>query len=504
MPARAALAVVWVCFIARALFYCSVVPMWEGFDEYAHFAMVQRIALRPGLPDFRTAAISRQVAASLELAPVPWIVRDPARGWLSHDQFWQLPAEERARRSAELRALPAAWANEDSAPPLQLWEAQQPPLYYWMVAPVYRLVRGLDLPAQVWILRFLTALMASIAIPCAFFAARRVFADDAIAVGVAVLVASMPELYISACRVSNEGLAIALGAVIVMLGVSKRSAPLSVALGAALLTKAYFLAVLPWAAFVMFRSRRMRWLILCVAIAGWWYVRTWMLTGTITGEERDVAAHAISRISIFAAILQIPWRRTLDFVATSYIWLGGWSFLAIRSWMIRGVEALLALAAAGVAVRMFRRRELLWLSALLLSMIAGLAYHAITGFRSTGDAGTMGYYLYCLVVVEAILIVAGIGRWIALAFLAIEAFGVWIYMLPYYAGLIFHDTSGNLPAGHLSQIGRAMFHRLAVNKPAFVDPLALAIVYLCATAVLAIMAVRLPSGAARRGAKLRA
>jgi hypothetical protein len=504
MRAPAALIAVWLCFIARALFYCSVVPMWEGFDEYAHFAMVQRMALGSGLPDFRTAAISRQVAASLELAPVPWIVRDSSRGWLSHDQFWQLPSEERARRSAELRALPAAWASENSSPPLQLWEAQQPPLYYWMAAPVYRIIRGFDLPMQVWILRCLTALMASLAIPCAFFAARNIFSDHRLALGTAVLVASMPELYLSACRVSNEGLAIALGAVIVMLGVSKRVGPLSVALGAALLTKAYFLAFLPWAVFVMFKARRMRWLILCLAICGWWYVRTWLLTGTITGEERDVAAHAISRMSVFAAMLHMPWRRTLDFVGTSYIWLGGWSFLGLRSWMIRGVEALLAIAAAGVAVRIFRRRELMWLSALVACMLAGLAYHAVTGFRSTGDAGTMGYYLYCLVVAEAILMVAGLGRWIALAFLAIEAFGVWIYMLPYYAGLIFHDASGNLPAGHLSEIGRAMFDRLSVNKPGFIHPFALAILYLCATAALAIMAVRLPLKAARRDAKPRA
>ena len=292
------LAAVWLCFIARALFYCSVIPMWEGFDEYSHFAMIQRIALRPGLPDLRTAAISRQVTASLELAPVPWIVRDPSRGWLSHDQFWQLPAEERARRSAELRALPSAWANEDSFPPLQLWEAQQPPLYYWMIAPVYRLISGFDLPTQVWILRILTALIASIAIPCAFFAARSIFSDDRLAIGTAVLVASMPELYISACRVSNEGLAIALGAVIVMRAVSKRAAPLSIVLGAALLTKAYFLAFLPWAAFVMWRARRIRWLLLCLAIGGWWYVRTWILTGTLTGEQHDVA---LSRMSIFAA-----------------------------------------------------------------------------------------------------------------------------------------------------------------------------------------------------------
>jgi hypothetical protein len=479
-------AAVWLCFIARALFYCSVVPMWEGFDEYAHFAMIQRIALHPGLPDFRTAAISRQVAASLELAPVPWIVRDPSKGWLSHDQFWQLPPDERTHRSVALRALPAAWAAENSAPPLQLWEAQQPPLYYWIVAPIYRMIRGLELPTQVWILRCLTALMVSIVIPCAFFAARRVFADERIANGVAILVASMPELYISACRVSNEGLAITLGAVVVWLGVSRRAAPLGLALGAALLTKAYFLAVVPWAAFMMFKSRGSRWLLLCLAIGGWWYARTWLLTGTITGEQSDVAAHAISGMSIFSAMVHVPWRRALDFVATSYIWLGGWSFLGVRSWMIRAMEILLAVA----AVRALRRRELIPLIALVASMLAALAYHAISGFRSTGDAGTMGYYLYCLAAAEAILIVAGVGRWMAFAFLAIDGFGMWIYMLPYYAGLIFHDAAGNLPAGHVSQIGRAMFDRLAVNKPAFMNPGMLAIIYVCATATLAIMLLK--------------
>src|SRR5580698_9426362 len=116
-----------------------------------------------------------------------------------------------------------------------------------------------------------------------------------------------------------------------------------------------------------------------------------MLTGTLTGEQHDVA---MARVSMFAALLHVPWRQTLDFVATSYIWLGGWSFLAVRSWMIRGVEVLLAIAAAGAAVRMFRQRELMGLSALVASLVAGLAYHAVTGFRANGDGGTMGYYLY--------------------------------------------------------------------------------------------------------------
>lgn len=122
MSARVAIVLVWFCFVARLLFYCAAMPMWEGYDEFAHFAMVQWIALHSGLPDFRDTRMNRQVSQSLQLAPVPGMLRDPAKGWLGDDEYWQLPVEERARRESRLRALPAAWALEVD-PSMPLWEA---------------------------------------------------------------------------------------------------------------------------------------------------------------------------------------------------------------------------------------------------------------------------------------------------------------------------------------------------------------------------------------------
>jgi hypothetical protein len=497
-----AVVVVWGCFLARALFYCSAVPMWEGFDEYAHFAMLQRIALRAGLPELKTAVISRQVAASLQLVPVSTLVADRDREWLTFEEYWKLSPEERTRRSRELRNLPADWAAHKSNPPLRNWEAQQAPLYYWLLTPVYWAVRGLDLPAQVWILRCFAALLASVVVPCTFLAARGFFGDRA-AIGAAAMVAMMPELFLSACHVSNEALAIAMGAVVVMLGVTRPGVWFGIALGAALLTKAYFLAVIPWAVWVLVRRCGVRRaaiaLAACVAISAWWYARTWALTGTITGEQHDILA---SRMSMWSAIVQMPWRGTIDFVAVSFIWLGGWSFLAVRRWMYWIVEALLLVAAVRI------RRQMIPLAALIACLLGAMAYHALAGFRSINDPGTMGYYLYALVVAEAIVIIAGLGRWtavLAFAFLGIEMFGTWAYLLPFYAGAIRHDATMHLPAAHWSQIGFAWFENLAGNKPFGAGALiAITILYIGTSAALAVVSVRSTLEAARRGAKLRA
>ena len=99
-------------------------------------------------------------------------------------------------------------------------------------------------------------LLASVAIPVAFVTARLYFRDQRAALGVAVIVASMPQLAINAFRAGNEGFSIALGSLAVLAVVSLWDSPPSPArgvvvglsIGAALLTKTYFLALLPWAA----------------------------------------------------------------------------------------------------------------------------------------------------------------------------------------------------------------------------------------------------------------
>jgi len=41
---RVLLVAIWLAFLSRGLFYSVQQPMWEGYDEWAHFAFIQHIA----------------------------------------------------------------------------------------------------------------------------------------------------------------------------------------------------------------------------------------------------------------------------------------------------------------------------------------------------------------------------------------------------------------------------------------------------------------------------
>ena len=132
-------AFIWLLFLIRGIFYISFIPLWEGFDEWAHYAVIQNIAATGGALPSPTGKVSREVQASLELTPMHW----QATG-LTHDDYWRLPESERKAREEKLRSIPAQWARERGVE--RSYEAQQAPLYYWLLTPAYRVTEGLTLP----------------------------------------------------------------------------------------------------------------------------------------------------------------------------------------------------------------------------------------------------------------------------------------------------------------------------------------------------------------------
>src|SRR5207249_5547897 len=83
----------WVLFLVRGLFYVTFVPLWEGFDEWSHYAVIQNIAIGGRILIHTTDPVSREVQASLEIAPMPRHVTG-----LTHDDYWRLPTLDRKER----------------------------------------------------------------------------------------------------------------------------------------------------------------------------------------------------------------------------------------------------------------------------------------------------------------------------------------------------------------------------------------------------------------------
>jgi len=469
---------IWACFAARLLFYAAMLPLWEGFDEWAHFAVIRTMATRGVALAPRDAPLPRDVAESLTVAPVPWELRNYPAPAITQDDFWRLPAADRARRETAFRDMPANWRREEGPASLTAYEALQPPLYYWLMTPVARLLDGRGLAVQVMAIRWLSVLLASLAIPLVYLMVRAVFADIQVALGCAAVAALMPEWALDVARVVNDGLSVVFFSLVLWIGLKlvekgprvRWAAGLGVVLGLGLLTKAWFLTAVP-AVVLLFiwlgRGRRVAGavragalaLAIAAAISGWWYLRNLRVTGTISGLSESVMLRHRTLGEMAAGVWQVPWIRAVDSVLLSHLYFGGWSSLGVRAWMVHLFYIVILLAVIGL-IRVRRSPMVGWLLAVYLAFWAGQLYNVLLISLSKGVATSMGWYLYAVVGAEVVLCVAGLrrilpekaGNWPVaggvLLFGLLDLYTVHAVAIPYYTGMIAHKASGALASLH--------------------------------------------------------
>jgi hypothetical protein len=460
MRIRRWLLVLWLCFLARGAFYACALPLWEGFDEYAHYARIEYLAAEGHEPS-RDAPVPKDVANSLAHVPAHDV-------GISFDEYWKRPEAERAS------GIPLPQAT--------IYEAQQPPLFYWLFAALYRLTGSFSLGGRVLFLRLLSVVVASAAVPLTFGIGRCVPGDAVWALRAAALTVVLPLPFYTATHVSNECLAIALGSAVVWLTLRRAAIPLGLALGLALLTKAYFLAFIPPIGLLLFtpsRKKMVAALAGAAAISGWWYWHTWNTTGSLTGHNVLVGS---SLERIVHAIPHFPLIKALDFGWTTFIWTGNWSFLQVRSWMYRAMGVVVLISLCGVGRWLWRRNgEIALLAAFVGCFAAACVYLGLGSFAAGASPGASGWYACCAIAAFAVLLTAGwravLPRrfesagpaFLAIAFSAIDLFGTFFYSLPYYTGLISHTHNGGLPACRLPQLANGgfftMLHRLTLGKP---------------------------------------
>jgi hypothetical protein len=339
--------------------------------------------------------------------------------------------------------------------------------------------------------------------------AQRVLGNSTLALGAAALIASMPVLTFTATHVANEGLAIGLGTVLVWSVVERKRTALLFSLGAALLTKAYFLAFLPPIVLLLFyrNARRSTAIALAgaVAISGWWYWQTWATTGSLTGNV--ILVHP-GLAEMARTVLRFPALKAADFAWITFLWTGNWSFVVVRAWMYWAMAALCVVALAGIVSLVWKRNAgVALLSAFVFCFTLAIAYFALGSLVVYGRPDAYGWYACCLVAPIAVLLFLGLrtaiprfkaaaGPILVIALGALELFGTHIYLWPYYTGFISHLPNGGLPAFRLAQLGnggfQTIFQRLTLYKPAWMAPpvlIAAWAMFLIATVALAVVSI---------------
>ena len=149
-PTRFAVLVV-ALFLMRGVAILCVLPPLEGWDEYQHVAYIEFVLEHGRPPVSRTdeARMSDEFLAAATRLPQPvhMLSQTAGSGAVGYADFWKggplLPDSPRVRRTS-------------------LYQAQQGPLYYRLVAPVYRAVGGAsELPRSIAVLRCVNLLLGT-------------------------------------------------------------------------------------------------------------------------------------------------------------------------------------------------------------------------------------------------------------------------------------------------------------------------------------------------------
>jgi hypothetical protein len=445
----------------NAILYASLMPLWEGFDEPFHYGYVQYLSDRGAIPEFGKTPLSDEVIVSLRAAPSSHVVKRNLPSVITYEDYFRLPLSERLRLQAQLRALPRGYRIADCVN----YEAQQAPLAYLLLSPFDRLWRGASLPDRVWRLRLICGLFAAVASVLLLTSlARRLGVSKTLEAALVFVALSGQMFYAAAAHVANDWLAAPLiiacfeRAVALWNAPSRKNAVLfTVAVAAGLLTKAYFLALLPlWFCVVAALALKKRITGTAAALsalllalgAGPWYLRNLIAYKNLSGVQWTDGGTDWGGFA--SALFQLPWPRAIRDMLFATLWTGNNSY---RSFSAGTLGMLLAgfLCAAGVYVAICYRRRTLpvaerWLLFGFALYGVSLVYSATMAFlMSHGEARTATpWQIEAIVPPVLALLFAGLsrweraGRWIAIWLSVWSAYIIaatyWVKLIPLYLG----------------------------------------------------------------------
>lgn len=404
--------------------HLAILPAFEGIDEYAHYSSIRQIAGTGTIPVYGTSLLDQEFTGYQ--GPAVWGSGAPPfdNGMVYPKFFARADVVDRYVLAYRHSSSPSSYQPGQGLN----WQAQHPPLYYILMAPIEKSAEGLPLVSRLFVLRLASYLLALAGVWLALLSARQpdlpVTEDPAI-LGFMLYPLVLPMFFPEFARIGNDSLCIFLaGALAFLLSrwlASKRKSALSAAiglvLGMGLLTKAFFLPITAaLAGFLLVRtfhgrrervgqSEHWRELLLifvpALLIGGGWYVYKFIAFGDFTGgddairlaRQGGLMPNLERNFSLYGVA------RGLVVVAVSYSWAGTWSLTRLPAVLYL---PLLALAAWGFGAFALRLRRLpltdaAWLPVWLFAAFGiGLFHHIVISVALNGNGSTPGWYLHIL------------------------------------------------------------------------------------------------------------
>ena len=526
MKQRRFIVAVWIAFVARGSLHALIAPMWNGFDEPFHLAYVTFVAEHGRPPGFVEPAVPEYYFSAMPLLPngvgaLSGGTHAPSFG------AWRMmsPAAQAARR-AQAEAVTRPTPNERHRYGSPDYERQQPPLFYYVAAPVARLFRDVSLPTLLVVMRLFCVLVASLVVPFAAGLARVVLPPRGVLFALPI-VALVPNTLFFVDRVTNDALAwplMALSCTFLVLcarrpGSVRRFVILGLLAAVGVWTKLTFLPALPAALAAVLLARRRRdgresgWypflgavvlpLVLVAPLLLWNRVAS----GAWTGITYAVATSNLG-LRAYANILStFDFGRLLRKWGGGHLWAGGWGFVIPEPATYMMIElALAGLVGLGALAAWWRggglpgASRMIPLAAFAAFFVGAMLVHALscavgTAERGTPSCGGEGWYLDLLRPIEAVALAslacaalparatrAATGA-VLLLLLAADGAGTAALLLPRWAGYAAGLATVGQPL--LPTVAKLMAGSVTAAPISFPPSLAWALVAVVLTSALA-------------------
>lgn len=398
--------------LALGLAHIALLPPFEGADETAHYSSILQIADAGEIPVLGRARMAEETETYARRGPMPYgQARDEAQ---TYRGFFAGGLEPRGLDPSPPFA-PSTTPN---------WQAQHPPLYYLLLAPVAKLTAGQALRDRLFWLRAFSYLLAFVSLCLAARVNGRWITGGAFATALWPLL--LPQWFPEMARLGNDSLACLLltlawgGFLAVRRQPQSRSAWLLLGLwfGLGMLTKGYVIPV-ALAAFAYLGATETRraarlaipaaGLLLMLAIGLPWY--GWLALQGIPAANDSIA---LAQGGGMLAGLAQHWSLSdflysLGSIAKSFVWGGSWSFARPPELFYLPLFMLGAVLIAGwlIAGRRAMRSIVLPPLVFLLPMLAGLAGQSLLWLALGQKGVTGGWYLHVLIGPLAFMLASG-------------------------------------------------------------------------------------------------
>lgn len=236
-----------VLYIAKQVIFVLIFPAFSGHDEVSHYAQLQIIATEHRLPTVPDLDEWRAQFAANRDSTTEDRIPDELYRYCRYvtDDWWKPGCSD--PNSSYLQNPPRAITFDGQFYPSGwIYTANHPPLYYFVLTPLYWLTEGASPQTQLYLFRAASIPFGLLTVLLAFLTVRVLFPGDGfLAVVVPTFVAFQTQVSYEAAMLNNDILSIATYSValyLIVVGVRDRfprriCLALGVALGLALLAK---------------------------------------------------------------------------------------------------------------------------------------------------------------------------------------------------------------------------------------------------------------------------